>query len=197
MDTIVSFEIQIEGNPIPQSVQIESILCYSEVGKASSAEVRFLLPMEEESLSLTTNPFPPPGTGIEISAGYNSENSLIFSGKVEEQMLLCMPAFGGISLILHCQSDAALPSATSSSPETVLQLTLGDTILSMERQWNGNTQPMTNPGNVSCMGTALVQPGKAVLLENVLPPFGGEALISSVRHDIKDGNWKTTLGLGQ
>ena len=51
-------------------------------------------------------------------------------------------------------------------------------------------------GEVKFQGSELVNPAKYLTLQGVGDRFNGDYLVSKVVHDISDGNWVTTAGLG-
>lgn len=51
-------------------------------------------------------------------------------------------------------------------------------------------------GTVKFQGSALALPGTLIGLKGVGERFSGNAYVSGIRHDIKDGNWVTTAQMG-
>ncbi len=51
-------------------------------------------------------------------------------------------------------------------------------------------------GRVEFQGSALVTPGTVITLEGVGDRFSGDVFVSSVRHDVGDGNWTTAVDFG-
>lgn len=51
-------------------------------------------------------------------------------------------------------------------------------------------------GEVKFQGSALVEPGKYITLQNLGDRFNGDYLVSGVTHNIGDGNWITEVSLG-
>lgn len=51
-------------------------------------------------------------------------------------------------------------------------------------------------GDARFQGTAVVVPGKYLTLAGMGPRFDGDHFVSSVRHDISDGNWATEVNIG-
>lgn len=51
-------------------------------------------------------------------------------------------------------------------------------------------------GNADFQGVAVVAPGKYLTLDGLGARFDGDHFISSVRHDISDGNWLTSVNIG-
>lgn len=51
-------------------------------------------------------------------------------------------------------------------------------------------------GNVTCLGSTLVDPGKYITLQGLGDRFNGDHLVSGVVHDISEGNWTSAISVG-
>ena len=131
---------------------------------------------------------------MEILAGYDQKNAVIFSGIITEQVLKVDA--DGSNIVIHCNSATSIVDASNADTEPKFTLTFGDGIVSLERNWRGGNKPMSNPGSVTFQGNSTPVPGDVINIEGVFTEFGGLALVSSVTHEISDGNWLTTAELG-
>jgi Rhs element Vgr protein len=103
---LVTFAIKIDGSEIPAEVGILSLSVYKEVNRISTAKVVIQdgNPAEESFIQSSDSLFIP-GKAIEISAGYHSDNELIFKGLIVKHSIKIRKD-GRSTLSIECKDEA-------------------------------------------------------------------------------------------
>src|SRR5882757_3442317 len=84
--TVVTFVVKVNGSEIPQQFKAETIIINKEVNRIPSAKIVFVDgdPSAEKFAASNGNLFIP-GNEVEITAGYESDNHVIFKGIIIKQ----------------------------------------------------------------------------------------------------------------
>lgn len=103
---IVSIQVKVEGSFLPEDFQIQSIEINSALGAISGATLSLIdgLPASENYPASESDIFIP-GNSIEIFAGYDGKNSLIFQGVITAQELSSNQNVGA-TLSVSCSHPA-------------------------------------------------------------------------------------------
>lgn len=180
MNEIVGFEIELNGQPLPQHYQVVSI----EVSQVSRDN--FLA-----SFSIQWNIIPEfvapddiaVGDGLTISAGYDNSLALIFLGTVSQ---ITLHGDAGQGFYFTVDGSSQKNTFTATTPATSPQL--GVDIIDIEISKNATH----NIGFITIPGTRDYWVGYPIIF-----PYIGAADITEVKHLIEDGVWHTTLFTGQ
>lgn len=113
-DGVMSFEISVNGSPIPDTFQVMSIKVTNQLNRLPSATISFEdgdIPNDSYT-SIESNTFEP-GSKIEIKAGYDSATATIFKGVVAQ---ISLRILNDLSLsILECTDHATALSLVRNS----------------------------------------------------------------------------------
>lgn len=103
---LVTFDLLIDGKPIPQTVQVYSIDIWHELNRIPRAKVIIIDgdPSKETFAQSESNLFNP-GTEVEILAGFHSDNTSIFKGIITAQSIR-VRAGGRNTLMIDCSDRA-------------------------------------------------------------------------------------------
>ncbi|MEO6521676.1 MAG: hypothetical protein ABIN91_08360 [Mucilaginibacter sp.] len=184
---LVTFTILINGQPIDQSYQVLSLVSVQTVNKNSYAKIEILDgSASDQTFSISESAYFAPGNTINISAGYQSTETSIFSGIVAKQSLQITPVHGSL-LIVECYGDAIEPTE---STEPQLLIAYGDSIQTLDIVLDGSNTPAAITGKVSFLGNAL-KAGATIQLAGLGDRFNGNRYISSVTQTIQNGDWIT------
>ncbi len=195
-DSVVTFDIQSGGSPIPDSINVISVIVKKRLNQPFSAQFVLLDgdPATGE-FEVSSSGLFIPGNTININAGYNGQNSLLFEGKVTSQNI-SIKTEAAPTLAVDCRSDVIESWTINNTP--VLTLQYGADIL----EFNANyARPAATGiakvhGVVTFRGSALAEPGKYISLTGLGSRFSGNHLVSAVAHRIEDGNWFTEATFG-
>lgn len=108
---LVTFELLVNGDPLPQTVEIYSVDIWKELNRIPRAKIVILdgTPAEE-SFKVSEENWFAPGNEIQILAGYHSENQSVFNGIVTTHSIKAKQN-GGNRLTVEC-SDKAIKMTT-------------------------------------------------------------------------------------
>lgn len=88
----VAFTLQVNGSPVPDTVEVTSISINKEVNRIATAEIWII---EGGAFGLENSPFENsessvfvPGNELEVKLGYGDETSLVYSGLILKQRLM-------------------------------------------------------------------------------------------------------------
>lgn len=105
---LINFTIKAGGAPIPGEIQVQSIIIEHENNRISSAKIDVLdgnPANKEDSFKISSSSTFVPGTEIVIEAGYDGEESVIFSGIIVGQSLRIDQTSGSV-LEIECRDKA-------------------------------------------------------------------------------------------
>ena len=111
---LVTFTVKVKGTAISESIQVLSINVRKEFNRIASAQIIMVdgvpasrdFPISNEDVFI-------PGADIEISAGYHSDEELIFKGQIQSQRIKIKPR--GSYLIIECKDLASGMTLTRNS----------------------------------------------------------------------------------
>src|SRR3982750_3322846 len=84
--TVVTFVVKINGSEIPQQFKAETIIINKEVNRIPSAKIVFVDgDASAEKFEASNGALFIPGNEVEIAAGYESDNQLLFKGIIIKQ----------------------------------------------------------------------------------------------------------------
>jgi len=195
----LTFSILLNGSRMPATYQVASVETSSELRQASHAEIvfydgsaaaRHFDIADAEDMRL--------GTRVEVLVGYQMFETAIFTGNIRQLSPRCSTTEASV-LVVTAAGPVADTKPDPDSPP-VLQVTFGESILSMNLQLNPMGGKRPDPtrvrGEVSFQGSALARAAKILELAGIGDRFDGPAFIGAVRHTIRDGNWTTNVTLG-
>lgn len=203
-ERLVSCEIKVNGTAIPENYPVTAVHVHHSINRLSSATISLLDgdPLTGDFAISASDVFVP-GNILSVAAGYDGQNTLLFEGVITTQGLRIQD--GGDSVLeIKCQSEVVNNSGSGVDPTAgtgpVMLLTYGENILSFNAELSALAQlsevKSTITGEVRFQGSAMVVPGQYVSLAGLGQRFNGDHFVSSVRHDITEGNWTTVAHLG-
>lgn len=102
---LITFKILIDGEEIPQTVQVLNIVVTKEVNRISLARIVIIDgDASEETFKVSSEALFVPGKKIEISAGYHMDDSLIFKGIVIKHSIKIRS--NSTFLTIECKDEA-------------------------------------------------------------------------------------------
>ncbi len=191
MNQFPTFEIRVNGTPIPDTLEVASINASATGTALPEARLVIADPAEGGTFQPSTLTLFLPGSSVAIAAGYEGQNTPIFEGVIGQQSLR-VSATTHFTLTADVTGAPVATLVLDTSQPPALTLTLGIDILEMALKIG----PSGLHGSVTACGTALPQPGKMLQLAGIGPHYDGPALINAVRHTIADGDWLTTISVG-
>ncbi len=103
---LVTFEIKVDGNSIPDIIEVESVVIDKSVNRISKATLVILDGNpSEEGFSVSSSATFVPGNKVSILVGYESVNELVFTGIVTKQSVK-VHGTSGPSLEVECRDEA-------------------------------------------------------------------------------------------
>lgn len=103
---LVTFEIKVDGNSIPDIIEVESVVIDKSVNRISKATLVILDGNpSEEGFSVSSSATFVPGNKVSILVGYEAVNELVFTGIVTKQSVK-VNGTSGPSLEVVCRDEA-------------------------------------------------------------------------------------------
>lgn len=103
---VMTFTVKVNGNPIPDTYPVYSVQIDQAINRVSSATVTLLDGVPAmETFSISASPTFVPGNEISIEAGYNRDNTLVFSGIITKQTIRASGAVGPM-LDVECKDKS-------------------------------------------------------------------------------------------
>lgn len=192
---LVTFQINSDGKPIDDTIQVFEIEVYNNVSGVSQARIVLLI-NGELSKVVDSDQFGA-HREIEIKIGYEMKNFLVFSGSISNRSLH-IKSEQGAALELVCESfdgEQILPVEDISKATAITTLTYGVDILSCSIHSDENVSTQ-NMGGVSIQGSNIVKPGVIVDLRGLGEAFDGNQYVAGVNHHIANGNWISDVNIG-
>jgi phage protein D len=197
---LVSFEIFSNGKPINDTIQVLSI----EVQLKSNGIDKSIITILDGNVFkgtfdvLDSNTFEI-GANIEVKLGYHARNDSVFKGIVTEQKIIINEEYGSalqVCCMHHDDQRNALQAQISDIPKIAeLKVTFGEDIL--ESELNINIEDPANiHGSISFQGSAKAMVNDTIEINGFGSRFSNKSLISEVVHHLKQGNWQTTIKVG-
>jgi len=195
-DSVVTFDIQSGGAPIPDSVNVVSVIVEKRLNQPFSAQF-VLLDGDAATgeFEISSSSLFIPGNTITINAGYNGQNSLLFKGNVTAQNI-SITDDAAPTLTIDCRSTSIESWTINSNPVITVQYGAGILEFNANYSRPAATGLVKVHGVVTFSGSALVEPGKYISLGGLGSRFNGNHLVSAVVHRIEDGNWITEATFG-
>ncbi len=195
----LTFTILLNGSRMPASFQVASVETSSEHRQASHAEIVFYDGSAAAGhFDIADSEDMRRGTRVEVLVGYQMFEAAIFTGNIRQLSPRCSPTEASVLVVTAAGPVAEAKPDPGAAP--VLQVTFGESILSMNLQLNPvggkRPDPTRVRGEVSFQGSTLARPAKILELAGIGDRFDGPAFIGAVRHTIRDGEWTTFVTLG-
>lgn len=188
--TGVTLRVLIDGIPLADTVQLFS----AETHRSASEGTAQLAILPGHDLGkLPQFAF---GSRLTVQAGYDAPADTLFEGVLLQQSLRVEEQAGAM-LVLTAHTGEPSPRPANAAP--VLILTYGENIIEMELDVVTTTHDPKVAADAKLTGTARFQgsalptPGCLVTFAGMDHPFSGDATVTVVEHNIRDGNWRTTL----
>lgn len=103
---LVTFSIKVEGSEISAAIGVHSILVYKEVNRIPTAKLVIQDgDAANEDFEVSSSDLLIPGKSIEISAGYHSDNALIFKGLIIKHSIKSR-SDGRSTLTIECKDES-------------------------------------------------------------------------------------------
>ncbi len=135
-DGAPSFSIKVQGNEIPNTVQVVSLQVAAKVNSIATASIVLLDgDMASGQFDLSASGIFLPGNSIRIEAGYNGANQLLFEGIITGQTIKIGGAKGSL-LEIAC-SDAAVKMTIGSKCRSFAQTTDSNIMASVIAGYSG------------------------------------------------------------
>lgn len=104
--TVVTFTLKVDGDPVPETYQVQSVSVRTELNRVPSAKLLLLDGnAAKQDFPVSNEQFLIPGKTLEIFVGYRSEEDLIFSGVIVKHGLAVRRS-GSPVLKLECKDEA-------------------------------------------------------------------------------------------
>jgi phage protein D/phage baseplate assembly protein gpV len=105
---------------------------------------------------------------------------------------------GAMGLLVNVEGDTVSVQPPSLDAAAALTVTWGVDLIDFDADIEGNAEAaLARPrGRMSFQGSALARAGAVVELAGLGKRFAGPVLLSSVEHEIRDGEWITRAGFG-
>ncbi len=133
---LVTFELLVNGEPLPQTVEVFSVDIWKELNRISRAKIVILDgDPAEERFKVSEEDWFVPGNEIEILAGYHSDNQSVFSGMVTTHSIKVRPN-GGNRLTVEC-CDQAVKMTTVPKSRYFYEMKESDIFREIIRGYNG------------------------------------------------------------
>lgn len=176
---LVSFEIAINGSPIDSAFQVLEFSIGQHIN-TDDASIEIITQVNDYPIQ-----FPAvfePNNSIEIKLGYNSQNKTAFKGQITDKGVRLSNDIG-VRFVLLCETVNEKLSAESSQPFPT------NNIFAIDLGCDADKTPA---GSLQIQGTVQYTAGNKIDLSTVISGFE-TGTITSVIHDVQDGNWLTTL----
>lgn len=213
---VVSLAIVVAGKAIPDTAMTVSVETLSGLNTNSSAEIVVLDgDSADQTWPLLDSDIFGLDNKIQIYAGYDGDNDIIFEGVIVKQ---CAKVSGDnySRLILKCLnsekvSNLGRSGSQAGSIDPVLNIAYGEDLMAFKAEVDSELSPFVldrgnyldlknfkfestrTKGSILFQGFAKVAPGVTLNLAGVGERFAGLVFVNSVRHEIKDGNWITEI----
>lgn len=190
-ESLVTFQININGEPLSDSVQVDSLKVALHTDQESIVSIMF----KESSLSDLKVPISIKNhCKLEVLLGYDGNNNSVFVGTVKA-VELRINAQEGQLFVVNALSDIQYKD----DDDSVLTLNYGENLLKFdgiahvdEDQVNGRYPAELD---INTQGTSQVLPENTVTLNGCTGLFDGNYEVLSVAHSVENGNWITELVL--
>jgi len=194
----VNVRINAGGKVLDSSYQVISVDIWSDVNEAPRARLVIADGSPAEggfSISDTADLIP--GVALEISLGYSSTATAVFTGLIYQQGI-CVAQNRPSQLVLEAAGDRRPVAPPDTSAEPGLILAYGDSILDFRGEIDSNT--MTSlariRGEVRFRGSALATAGATVALAGLGDRYNGPVYVSGVHQQVSEGHWNTSIKIG-
>ncbi len=194
----VSFQIMSNGINIGDNIEVILIDINLEKNNADEAIINICAGNPKFNFSESKDfAF---GNEIVIKLGYNSKNEKIFTGKITQKKIIVNKVSSPyIQIICKQKNKEGNLNLKDSKPKEQLNLTYGNDILETELETNILDAKIIN-GYIKFQGSALARVNDTIKLNGFGNLFSenieNSVCISSVRHNVAEGNWITTVTLG-
>lgn len=190
-ESLVSFQININGKPLPDTVQVEHIKAVLHADQESVVSIMF----KENSLSDLKVPISiEKDCGLELLLGYDGNNGSVFVGTVCAIELRINTQEGQL-FVVNALSDIEYEA----EDDSVLTLNYGENLLKFdgiahvdEDKVNGRYPAELD---INTQGTTKVQPENMVTLNGCTDLFDGNYEVLSIAHLVEGDNWITEMVL--
>ena len=189
MNGVVNFTVFINGTALSVEYMVLSIVTKSKAGDKPVSEMTVMknIQVGDEDAADFINLIP--GAAIEIKAGYRTDaQTTIFKGAISNQRININN--DGVRCIIS-STNATIDTSNNKKGKPVLVVALGDSIINYSAELSGKDRIA---GSVTFQGTGILQPGNSIALKRVGTNFSGNVLVTSVTHNIAEGDWRTTAG---
>ncbi|WP_420386661.1 hypothetical protein [Roseivirga sp.] len=187
-DGVVTFAIQVSGKEIPATMSVSAIDLHFNVSGIAQSRIVILTDFVDGELDKSIYTTWPLGVSVNIKVGYDSLNTLLFSGKVERINLDIQQGLGPLFEIICVNYDEEIVKSNQ-----VTEFTYGEDILALRLSEEEEGQS----GLIQTTGDASLLPGGKVQIKGLGGPFSGRFEIETVNHNLKEGNWITELDLSK
>jgi hypothetical protein len=210
-DGVLRLTIRSGGTAIDQSIRVVAVEVHESADRIPCARIVILDgDTPGEGFTLSDSEAFEPGAAITIGAGYGDQEEEIFSGVVVRHGIE-ITGDDGARMVVDCLDSAAGGTVGEKAPaagaEAVLSVTYGAGLLEFHAETDARTQRAADRrqsqsaspalrGRMKFQGSARVRPGVLITVAGVGARFSGHVSVTTVRHEIRDGNWITEAGFG-
>ena len=190
-ESLVTFQININGKPLSDGVQVESIKAVLHADQQSVVSIMF----KENSLSELKVPISiEKDSELEVLLGYDDNNESVFCGTVSAIELRMNTQEGQLFVV-----NALAETEYEDKKDSVLNLKYGENLLKFDGIAHVDEHKVDGryPAelDINTQGTTKVLPENKVTLNGCTDLFDGNYDVLSVAHSVECGNWITELVL--
>ncbi len=188
-----------EGSDVSSAVSLLSATVERAMDKAATATLVFLEgdPVSQ-AFALSESATLWLGARITVSAGYGENDEVIFSGTVSGQRIKIAQG-SPAQLVVECRDKTGTDNEVSTDATPALALTYGVDLLDFEGGFEdevSSTGTSGLRGHMRFQGSALARPGTPIELRGLGARLDGNVLCTGLTHDLRGGNWITTVRFG-